>query len=339
MQCASCRFQNMPGTAMCGRCGTSLGLAIAVIDVHPPRARPLTKRLRRQLPIRRAVYGVRDVVASAGTAVAGRRMMLALPPAPIFLRLIVPGWSHFHAGQRVRGHLFLWAFLACLLPGLLFWGTGWGSVLLGLAFSVHSSAALDVVMLTFVDCGLRKRLARSVYVSVLVGVAIYWPAGRLLTGFADPQVVSMKITGFDPGDVVLVNHWATPAPGRIVLYDIPQYTVGERDGHRAVNVFYRGDRIERVLAGPGDSVRWEKGRLFVNGEPAPWLPLDARRAPTRLELTIPPDHFFILPSTTVNLPGPDQVPAWAALSVVPRESVRGLAYARSQPLSRFEVIR
>lgn len=339
MQCSSCRFHNMPGTEVCGRCGTSLGIATAVIDVHPPRAKPLAKRLRRRVPVRRTLYGVRDALAETGTAAAARRVSAALPPGPVLLRMALPGWAHFHAGRRARGHAFVWCFLACLLPGLLLWGTGWGSFFLGLAFSVHSSAALDAVNLTFAGRGFRELMSRSVAITVVLGLAVYWPAGWLLTRVADPRVVAMRTTAFEPDDVVLVNHWATPAPGSVVLYDIPEHTIQLRDGNRAVNTLYRGERIERILAGPGDRVLVEGGLLRVNGRPAPHLPLNTRRLPVRLAQTVPPDHYFVLPTTTEVLPEPGETSAWEGLSMVPAGSVRGVAYARSQPLSRFEVIR
>src|SRR4051812_28631702 len=104
MQCSNCRFQNMPGSDVCGRCGTSLRLATAVIDVQPPRASPLARRLRRVgrvVPVGRAWYAARD-------AATGRTKALApawhLPPrrllAAMTVGLLVPGLSHFRLGRR-----------------------------------------------------------------------------------------------------------------------------------------------------------------------------------------------------------------------------------------------
>src|SRR5579864_3853550 len=146
MQCVNCRFQNMPGSDVCGRCGTSLRLATAVIDVHPPRASAVARRFRRFVP-RRAYYDLRDLGRRAHSRVSGvaRRNAPALPPVSVVARLVFPGWSHFYLRQLWRGRLFMWSFLALLLPGLIWWGTTVGSILLGLAFSVHSTAALDIV--------------------------------------------------------------------------------------------------------------------------------------------------------------------------------------------------
>jgi hypothetical protein len=341
MQCSNCRFQNMPGTEVCGRCGTSLRLATAVIDVHPPRARPLAKRLRRHLPVRNRLYQMRDVLADTGATAVGRSAASVVPPLLVLACNVIPGWAHRHTGRRGRGLVFLLLFLAFLLPGLALWGSTWGSVLLGLAFSVHSSAALDAVNLMFVQPGVRPQMVRSLAVTVVLAAAVYWPAGRLLTGVADPRAMVQGTTAFRAGDVVLVNHWAAAAPGRVVLYEMPDHqSNGRRAGDQGmVRVRYFGERVERILAGPGDHVRVEGGVVLVNGRRLPRPPLALGRYPTRLIETVPPGHYFILPTTTNILPHPDEVETWQVLSNVPVASVRGVAYARSQPLSRFELVR
>src|SRR5437764_12938278 len=172
MQCTNCQFQNMPGTDVCGRCGTSLALRSAAIDVHPPRARALTKRLRRALPVRRAYVTVRDNLAAARRE--GADQNTSLSPG-LILRMALPAWPQFYLGLRRRGHIFLWSFIAALIPGILFFGSNSGLVLLGFAFSIHSSSALDVIMYTFPNAGFRDRMARSMLISVLLALVIYWP--------------------------------------------------------------------------------------------------------------------------------------------------------------------
>src|SRR5437660_6889638 len=120
MQCASCRFQNMPGVDVCGRCGSSLRLATAVLDVHPPRARPWVKRLRRILPLSRASVGVRDAAAEVSRQLrwTADELRVPVPEAALLLRLVVPGWAHFRCGQRFRGRVYLGLYLALLAVGL-----------------------------------------------------------------------------------------------------------------------------------------------------------------------------------------------------------------------------
>lgn len=332
MQCTSCQFHNMPGTAVCGRCGTSLRLATATaIDVRPPRAGRLTKLARRAMPVGRAYHGLREAVGGATDRAA------VVLPSPVLSRLLVPGWSHFYLGQQARGHLYLWSFLACLLPGLLLFGTTLGSVLLGFAFGVHSTAALDIATQLLPEANRREYLVRSFAVSAAVGLAVYAPAWWLLTRWADPQLIAMSGEPFERGDVVLVNRRATPVPGRTVLYELTARRFAGQ-GHRFYE--FAGERIDRILAGPGDAARWERGVLFVNGKPSPWRPLNPERVPpARMEFEVPAGQYLILPSTTPGLNAVGGgVETWHALSLVPRENVHGTAWARSHPLSRIQFL-
>jgi hypothetical protein len=338
MQCSNCQFHNMPGSDVCGRCGSSLRLATAVIDVHPPRAGRLRKRLRRAVPVTRAVAEARDAIESLGPTSKILRVAARTPWA-LFLRLVIPGWSHFYAGQRVRAHLFLWGTLAFLAPGILLFGTLAGSLLLGMAFSVHSWAALDIVTQTFPDCGMRDRMARSLLVSFVLAAVIYLPVGYVTTRVADPTTIRLPMAPFADGDVVLVNHWVAPGAGDVVLYAIPDYT--RREPQQRANRFvqYTGERIDRVLAGPGDRVVWDKGRLTVNGSASAARPLNPDVAPPRLKLTVPDGHFLILPTTTPYVSPADDEGSWQALSLVPADRVVGRVYARTSPLSRLARIR
>jgi signal peptidase I len=310
-------------------------LATAVLDVHPPRAGRFEKRMRRLRPPVRAYRGARGAASAAGrgAAVALESLTPRFPPLPVTLRLVWPGWSHFYLGQRSRGHLFLWSFLSCLLPGLLMLGTVWGSIQLGLAFSVHSSAVLDICSRGFGPGELRDRLLRGLGVSALVGVLLYWPAGMLLTRVADPCLIQIDVApALADGDVLLVNHLLAPRPGRVVLYELPAYTPPTL-GH--MRVYYGGDRVDRILAGPGDTVRYADGRLWVNGRPSLWFPLNGLRITGRSEFTVPTGHYFIIPSTTIGPVGRVPEGLWSALGIVPASSIRGCVYWRSHPLSRF----
>ena len=332
MQCTNCQFQNMPGTEACGRCGTSLRLATAVIDVHPPRAGRVAKRVRRGVPVRRMFYGLRDAAESAGATPAAIELARVFPLG-LFARLAVPGWSHFYLGLRWRGHLFLWLFLAMLLPGLLLLGTLTGGILIGLAFGVHSTAALDVVTRTFTDAGLRDRMARSMLVSMFLAVLLYVPAGWAISYVAAPRIIAMIQPPFAADDVVLVNHLASPDPGDVVVYSIPPYEIA--GGRRLDNTIYTEDRIDRVLARAGDHVVWADGRLSVNGAPSDAQPLMPTLVTRRLEATVPDGHVLILPSTTPNIRLVENAGMWQHMSMVRIDRIAGQVWARSSPLSRF----
>jgi hypothetical protein len=345
MQCSSCGFENMPGSESCGRCSTSLRLATATMDVHPPRAGKFAKRLRRVLPVRQAYYGVRDAVQGVHPPrpPLGSAILDDLPPWRLLWRLVVPGWSHFHNGQRVRGHLFLWGFVAFLLPGLMLLGTGWGSFFLGLAFSMHTSAAIDVFNHSAPRYTMGQLLARSLLVTLAFAIGLYLPSAWLLGRVAAVRTIQLTAVPFEEGDVVWVNQslhahdW--PRPGQVVLYAIPVQRVPGGEAHRGAIYEYAGERVDRVLASSGDKVVWDEGRLIVNGVRSPLLPMNETIGVRRLALTVPHDCVFILPSTTPNLGGAAPAGVLEALSCVPREQIAGTVYFRSQPLSRMQVIR
>lgn len=94
--------------------------------------------------------------------------------------------------------------------------------------------------------------------------------------------------------------------------------------------------IKRIVAGPGDRLRIENGHPIVNGEPAEedfireCGPGSDCNMPQ--EITIPPDHFFMMgdnrgESTDSRFWGP-----------VARDSIIGKAFATYWPLDRIGIL-
>ncbi len=345
MQCSSCRFENMPGVEMCGRCGSSLRLATAVLDVHPPRARPWVKRLRRNLPMRKASAQLRDAAGEIRRQVtdAAEKVGLPTPRRGVVPRLVVPGWAHIHCGEVVHGRLFLGGYLALVAFGLLFLGTSLGSFLLGLAFSVHLSSALSILFMCPGE--IPSRFVTTTVVALALSLGVYLPAGWLLTRFVDPRTITMTASPFEEGDVVFVNQWAylrsPPQVGEVVFYDRRGVDLPAGPGHVIMRL-RTGQGIDRILAGPGSRVRWENGELTVNGRPSPLRPLNPSQVPSRLNLSVPARHYCILPSTiTYSIPRGYELPQslWESLSIVRAEQIQGKVYWRHQPLGRLGFIR
>jgi hypothetical protein len=337
MQCANCEFQNIPGADFCGRCGSTLRVATAVLDVHPPRAGPWAKRLRRVLPLHRVTTQARDVsleVRDRVTAGAAA-FRLPVPTWPVLWRLIVPGWAHLYHGQRLRGRVFLAAYLFLLVFGLVCWGTGFGSILLGLAFSAHASACIDILF----QCRgeFPSRLLTSVVVMAALSLALYVPGVWLLTRVADPRTIQLDAPPFAYHDVVLTNRWSRPKPGDVVLVHVRSRTITA--GRAPAMVIGEGEMIDRVLAGPGGHVLWENGQLWVDGAVYPWSPLNPARLPARWEVKLPMDRYLISASTFpyINQFSPPDI--WTSLSCVAPADIQGVVYVRHQPISRFWIIR
>src|SRR5271157_170727 len=345
MQCPSCRFENIPGLTICGRCGSLLELKGAAIDVHPPRASSRAKRRRRWVPARR-YYQARDAIQDSLDRTAGtliQDLRVPLPEPDIAPRLIVPGWAHIHAGLVLRGRIFLGVFLTLLAIGLLLWGSQLGAICIGFAFSVHVSSVLDILnrqgTVRFPSLVLTSLLA-----ALVVGVFLYWPIGWAASHVAAVREYSYDSTLFRQSDVVLINEWAfllrEPRPGDVVLYET-NFATGIRVG-TAFHVQYmlrENEAVERVVGGPGDHVLWDHGSLSINDSPVTWTPLLPQRLPARLEITVPENSYLILPSTSQasNFDGSSE--GWKARSLARREQIEGTAYLRLQPLYRLWLIR
>jgi signal peptidase I len=349
MQCPSCRFENMPGLETCGRCGTSLALAAAAIDVHPPRASRAAKRVRQAVP-RRLLYRARDAAIEARRAVAGSIVedsRIPLPEPGILPRLIVPGWAHLYTGQRVRGWFFLGSYLPLLLIGLTRWGTDLGSIAAGLAFSVHASSVVDILIRQG-TVRFPKMMATACMASLVLASLIYAPAGWLLAyRLAAPIEYAHESPPFRRGDVVLINRWAyaltTPRRGAVVQFR-PNVAGRVADpNQRAFHTrwaYEENELIDRLVGLPGDRVVWDGGKLAINGTPVSWRPLLPERLPPHLDITVPAGRYLILPTTSVaatNAGGGQSY--WEFAGLFPGDDILGAAYLRVAPLSRAWLIR
>lgn len=345
MQCLSCRFENRPGLASCARCGTTLDFRALEIDVHPPRAGRNAKRLR-QLTPRSSLYRTRDAVSSAfrrfsGTVIEDAK--IPIPSLPVFFRLIVPGWAHFYCGFQVLGGLFLAAYLVLFALGLLLWGMQAGAICTGLAFSVHASSAVDVLI--------RQRTVRfpsmvatAGVVWLALGLGVYAPIAWVLSRLAETRMYDYDAPPFQRFDVVLCNRWAfawnAPRPGDVVVLSAPSernIATGPRQGH-VEHMVREAEVVDRVLGRPGDRVIWENKTLSLNGVAVPWRPLVPEKLPPQLDLTVPEGRYLILPTASAGLSAATPPTTWREIGFFPAESIRGGAYLRL-PLTRLWFIR
>ncbi len=254
------------------------------------------------------------------------------------LRLIFPGWSHLFLGQRGGARFFFWAFLATLLPGLLLIGSTHGSILLGLAFSIHVSCAADVVGQLSPAQGVAVQIGRAIGLSAIMFAVLYLPIGSLILYLANPQVIQIGMGNLQQGDVVLVDHTAyrsaAPAIGDVVIYNVVQPS-SVRTARGGLVYLAQGPRVDRILAGPLDRVEIRAGRLLVNGKPSSLRPVNPSFFPLTFDLEVPKDQYLIFPSTTPNLGAMLDTPTLINLSLVSRSHVVGRVRLRSYPPSRF----
>lgn len=340
----------MPGSEICARCSSSMQIATMVMDVRPPRAGKFQKAWRRIVPARRAYLGVRDGLQSTAGPAARRAaaelssMCPTIAPWSMTWRSAVPGWAHWYAGQLWRARLFFIGYIALLLPGLLFIGTSLGGILLGLAFSVHTSAAFDTYCQYQPSRSFRSLMSSSILVTIALVIAVYLPAMYLMSCVASVRTITLTAAPLQQGDVLLMNqsaHWGEfPRVGQIVVYRLPDRVIEIAIGNHGRQVYhYTGERVDRVLAIGGDRVELKSGILRVNGMISPYAPLNVASLPKQMAFVVPADCVLILPTTTPNLgPGSD-VSLWQSLACIPRTDVTGSVYLRLQPLSRFWIMR
>jgi hypothetical protein len=334
MQCPSCQFENMPGVAACGRCGAQLQLSAAALGVYPPRASPWAKRLRRWLPL----YRLRAALRHAATG-AHRALFPEFEDAGsgrgVLLRMAVPGWPQFFLGHRLRGRLLLFAYLGCLLLALLFLGSQPGNVLLGFALTIHAASIIDILWSASGSWATRLVMAAACFVAV--GGLVYFPIIWTATQFAQFRQINMTAGPLVAGDVILYRPSpAAASVGDVVLYEIPRSSI-PMTGHQ----FYliQGETIDRIVAGPGQSITWKDRQLLVDGQPVAWQPLYPAGIPVNLQFKVPFGYYGILPSTRAATgPGlPPQV--LQDLSLVPQTHIRGTILLRTHPWRRWGRIR
>ncbi|HEY1684719.1 MAG TPA: S26 family signal peptidase [Tepidisphaeraceae bacterium] len=291
-------------------------------------------------------YAIRDRIRYTAADIRAARFQWGGPMAPwsMIWRSVVPGWTHFRAGQRIRGLLFFWSFLACLLPGLLLIGTGMGSLLLGFAFSIHASAFADMLSQYLPTRDFRSLMINSLVAMLALAIFLYVPLWWAMSRVAAIRTVQISAGSIlQSGDVVVVNHYfhrsSWPQPGTVVLYDLPFMQLeGTPLGHERRLMDYEGERVDRVLAVGGDKVQWKNNQLYINGKLSNLQPLNPSTLPKEIGFTATPGSVVILPSTTTPLGPPLSDLQYAALSCIPREKVEATVYLRLHPLSRIGLI-
>jgi hypothetical protein len=336
-ECSNCQFQNMPGVTHCGRCGASLTLRTAVINVHPPRANRWAKTWRRTI-MARFMRSSRESVQFAKRQWEFSPSM-ELPSLGLLCRLSVPGWAQIHSGQATFGKGLLAGYAVLIAAAAACFGSSACSFLLGMAFTCHGISVYEVARRS--SAGFRDRVFRVLLGCGLLGAVVYLPVYSVTTRFVDAVVIQQNRYPLQAGDVLLVRRFShsrsTPRVGDVVQYQIATDSVlGHTSAGAAARYLIQGARMDRVLAGPGQVITWENGQLTVDGQRSPWRPLNPGGALQSLSVTLPSDSWFILPSTDIVTAQfqPTQE-NWEMWSIVKTSQIEGRIVWRSWPWSRI----
>lgn len=323
----------MPGSGRCARCGASLALATAAVNVHPPRAGRLS---RMAPPIWRLWHGIGRVGSNAMPTFASHAQGTHFN-LPTLLRCIIPGWPQYHRGDWPRAVVYLFSYLFLLLPGIVLSGTWLGSLLLGLAGAMHIVAVCDAMVSAFATPS--DRIAFTLVCGAVLCFAIYLPTGWLISRVATPISINATIPPFEQGQVLWYSRWATPSIGDLVLYTLPQVrTTGRAAGGNAANYVFQGDWIGRVIAMPGQTVSMDQGRWFIDGGAGQWQPEHGPILNDGMSWVVPDGHAFVMPEGLVPAGATIDTGTLQQIFVIPTTRIAGRLYFRSLPLSQMATL-
>ncbi|MBS0198292.1 MAG: hypothetical protein JSR77_16185 [Planctomycetes bacterium] len=337
MECPSCNFQNTPGMKTCLRCCTRLDFSD--VQVEPPRASGVAAV--------RAVRRAQDVVDIGVRNVASRmtlpRMGSGSSPfrgatsAELWASLI-PGGGQLVRGERRLGRGLLLAWLAFIVLAAASLGTDLQWLFnLGI-MGTHSLAINLLLRRELANMGLRQRAAWGIVIYVSIVVCVYVPAAWILTGLFQVR----QIDGFtptrqmQPGDVLLISgRWLTPERwkrGDLVYFRHSGFNFGHAWGSA-------GYAVDRILAGPGESVMFVDGVPQVKGVdlPGEMWPLRPMRPGFNTALHAGTDEVIVLPSLARMVTGGngEMGTIMSTIGRVDTGHVYGKVLYRLRPLSRF----
>ena len=244
------------------------------------------------------------------------RLRGIISASQFLLSVALPGFAFFALGRRTLGRLFVAGYVLCLLVFVVALGYFAGNVAYGLMISVHATSIIFLEELWFAGDRFRVRLIAAICTILMVWGLIYAPMVRFVENH---WLMPLRV-----GNHVLVVHQT--ASGSIRRGDRLAYQISE-DRSGVARVYIReGFGIERVLASPGDRVRFAPGKLFINDQAVAAMP----HMPAAGEFVVPEKVWFIWPALDIHLrggvPENDISAAFQRLAMVPENEIVGRAF-------------
>jgi len=335
MQCPSCQFENMPGMKQCARCMARLD--IGEIDVHPPRAKRPQKRSSNSWRWRWTVWRKSAAETIKNAALPGTRQVAFQGGFWEWLALLVGGLNQTWRGERF-GKIWLAAWLTLLLLSVVFAGTDFGAVILGLLFATHIASVIDLFFRQWEELSTRFRF---VLLTALMLGCVYWGTSQALAWWVRSFQFRGVTADLQAGQVLWYFPRAICRVGDIAFYRTnPTAVPGLIDGAPA-QFRIVGDRANRVIAQAGDRVRWDGKQFFVNEVSSRWQPGKAMLPLVPFELTVPPHSFYMLPEALLDerLFGNQGVvirrlEKLESVGIVGLDEIHGRVFLRSYPFNQ-----
>jgi type IV secretory pathway protease TraF len=120
-------------------------------------------------------------------------------------------------------------------------------------------------------------------------------------------------------------------PGDLVVYDLTQVDISDRQNGNPVVFRATGVRISRQVAQAGQVVSWKNGKLFVDGMECFWQPGRFMAEVADFEVIVQEDSIFVMLEGILagdNHTGRFDI---GRFGVIPKRNVIGRVFLRSFP--------
>jgi len=283
------------------RCHTVLAAA-APIRVHPPRAgwkrlyRPFFYRLNHlnsRLP-----FLLAPVLMPLRWLIRQTVYFRALLWAALS---IVPGLGHLVSGRWRALRWMLPAWVAAVAGGIFFFGTGGGSMLLGLAVALHVWIICDAGRLRDMFATVLGRVLFTILIYTLLNVYFYRDLQqRIQRNWIQSAQLGADL-GMDDlrrGDFLIFWPHAydrePPRRGDVIFYQVAGKM--DDDGYQGVQI-QGGETVGKILGLPGEHLQSKPGILTVtapNGTVTSYRIDPPSTLPWEIDIHLPPDGYFCL---------------------------------------------
>lgn len=273
----------------CARCMARLD--IGEIDVHPPRAKRPQKRTPNLWRWRWKVWRKSAGESIKNVVLPGTRQVAFEGGLWEWLALLVGGLNQSWRGERF-GKVWLAAWLVLLLLSIVFAGTNFGAVFLGLLFATHVASVIDLFFRQWEEWSTRIRF---VLLTALMFGCVYWGTSHALGWWVRSFQFRGATADLHAGEVLWYFPGGACRIGDIAFYRTHQTALPGRINGVVAQIRIVGDRANRVIAQAGDRVRWDGKQFFVNEVLSRWQPGTAMLPLVPFELAVPPNSFYVLP--------------------------------------------
>lgn len=292
MRCQRCKFENIPGQKTCLKCGSTLEIKSAAINIYPPRMPKWKKPLR---DVMRSMRKSKVAPQINDKSFFSPRLKEFFSDSISGLLIsIIPGLAHLlqHRFKEIRWYFLAWSIL--LFLGLFLYGSPAGYICLGLTIGVHAAIALQYGILKDLP-NISEKVVMAIL--VLIGLTFLYrfiPRMPFLNFTGAHSSLTIPYYNVETGDYLLarggLNEKVLLARGSLILMHPVTVTGNVRFAARGNDT-----TIGEVVGLPNENLRIVNNVFIIDGRK-----LDAERYPVpqwlrqvSFSATIPNDSYFV----------------------------------------------